>query len=196
MGKKGRPVFLFPVRGKAKKGGNENEKLKKLYNQIANYCRKNLIDTASAEECTQEVFAIYFEKASQIEICNPRAWLFRTADNYLHKYNQKFQQKKREIFPLPDPEDVDDMEDVRFGYEQDFFPEGSVDIDKDVEKVLSGLNDDEFELYDLHFRKRLSLQELTISYDSSIPAVKNKIYRLKQHILQLVQKFMDDENKN
>ena len=190
-------MFLFPIRGKAHRGDNENEDLKKLYSQIINYCRKNLINAASAEECTQDVFAIYFEKASQIEIRNPRAWLFRTADNYLHKYNQKFRQEKQEIFPLPDPEDDnEDMEDIRFGYEQDFFPEGSVDIDRDVEKVLSRLSDDEFELYDLHFRKHISLQELTTSYGPSIPAVKNKIYRLKLHILQLVQRIMEDESKS
>ena len=187
-------MFRFP---KANGKDNESEELKKLYNQIANYCRKNLIDAASAEECTQDVFAIYFEKVSQIEIRDPKAWLFRTADNYLHKYNQKFQQEKQGIFPLPDPEDgAEDMEDIRFVYEQDFFPEDSVDIDKDVDKVLSGLSDDEFKLYDLHFRKHLSLQQLTTSYGPSIPAVKNKIYRLKLHILKLVRKVMEGESKS
>ena len=190
-------MFLFPIKGKANRKDDGSGELKKLYSQIENYCRKNLIDATSAEECTQEVFAVYFEKVSQIEIRNPRAWLYRTADNYLHRYNQRFQEEKQEIFPLHDPEKgTEDMEDIRFVYEQDFFSEDSVDIDKDVEKVLLGLSDDEFELYDLHFRKHLSLQELTTSYGPSIPAVKNKIYRLKQHILQLAQKVMEGENKS
>ena len=152
-------MFLFSSKGIPPTKDNENEELKRLYHQILSYCRKNLIDTLSAEECTQEVFVTYFEKNSQVKIYNPRAWLYRTADNYLHRFNQKLQQEKQKTLSLPNPEDdVDDMEDNLFVYEQDFdlFLEDGIDIEEDVEKVLSGLSDKEFELYDLHFRKHLS----------------------------------------
>lgn len=185
-------MFLFPIRGKANRKDNESEELKKLYNQITNYCRKNLIDAASAEECTQEVFAIYFEKASQIEIHNPRAWLFRTADNYLHRYNQKFEKEKQEIFPLPDPEDnAENMEDIRFVYEQDFdrFLEGRVNIDEEVNQILSELSHAEQILYRQYYKENMSIKELMGLYQVSSTAIKAKLFRLKQHILNGVQKF-------
>ncbi|MVB10287.1 hypothetical protein CAFE_09690 [Caprobacter fermentans] len=182
-------MFRFP---KASRKNNESEDLKKLYNQIANYCRKNLIDAASAEECTQEVFAVYFEKASQMEIRDPRAWLFRTADNYLHRFNQKFQQEKQEIFPLPNLEDdAEDMEDIRFAYEQDFdrFLEESVDIGKEVNRILSGLSHKEQTLYHQYYKENMSIKELMELYQVSSTAMKAKLYRLKQHILKCVQKL-------
>lgn len=184
-------MFLFPIREKASRKDNESEELKKLYNQITNYCRKNLIDAASAEECTQEVFAVYFEKASQIEIRNPRAWLFRTADNYLHRYNQKFQQEKQEIFPLPNPEGAEDMEDIRFVYEQDFdrFLEESVDIGEEVNQVLSGLSHAEQILYHQYYKENMSIKALMELYQVSSTAMKAKLFRLKQHIVKGVQKL-------
>lgn len=192
-------MFLFSSKGIPPTKNNENEELKRLYHQILSYCRKNLIDTLSAEECTQEVFAVYFEKNSQVKIHNPRAWLYRTADNYLHRFNQKLQQEKQKTLSLPNREDdFDDMEGNLFVYEQDFdrFLEDGIDIEEDVEKVLSGLSDKEFELYDLHFRKHHSIQDLTLTYDLSVSAVKSKIYRLKQHILKLAQNIMLDESKD
>ncbi|QNK42261.1 RNA polymerase sigma factor [Caproicibacter fermentans] len=185
-------MFLFPIRGKANRKDSESEELKKLYHQILSYCRKNLIDAGSAEECTQDVFSVYFEKAAQIKIRNPRAWLFRTADNYLHKYNQKFQQEKQSIFPLPNLEDdAEDMEDIRFAYEQDFdrFWEESVDIDKEVNQVLSGLSHAEQTLYHQYYKENMSIKELMELYQVSSTAMKAKLFRLKQHIMKGVQKL-------
>ena len=183
-------MFLFPIRGKANRKDNESEELKKLYHQILSYC-KNLIDAASAEECTQDVFSVYFEKAAQIKIRNPRAWLFRTADNYLHRYNQKFQQEKQEIFPLPNPEGAEDMEDIRFVYEQDFdrFLEESVDIGEEVNQVLSGLSHAEQILYHQYYKENMSIKALMELYQVSSTAMKAKLFRLKQHIVKGVQKL-------
>lgn len=177
---------------KSNRKDSDNEELKKLYKQISNYCRKNLIDATSAEECTQDVFAIYFEKATQIEIRNPRAWLYRTADNYLHRYNQKFQKEKQEIFPLPDPEgNAEHMEDIRFFYEEDFdrYLEESVDIFKEVNRVLSGLSHDEQILYHQYYKENMSIKKLTELYQISSTAMKARLYRLKQHIFKNVQKL-------
>lgn len=183
-------MFLFPIREKANRKDNESEGLEKLYHQILSYCRKNLIDAASAEECAQDVFSVYFEKAAQIKIRNPRAWLFRTADNYLHRYNQKFQQEKQEIFPLPNPEDgAEDMEDIRFVYEQDFFREDNADIDEEMNQVLSGLSYAEQTLYHQYYKENMSIKELMELYQVSSTAMKAKLFRLKQHILKSVRKL-------
>ncbi|HHV31305.1 MAG TPA: sigma-70 family RNA polymerase sigma factor [Clostridiales bacterium] len=108
-------MFRFPVKRSNEKENDDEEGLKKLYNQILSYCRQHLLDDTAAEECTQEVFALYFQKTSQTEIHNPRAWLYRTADNYLHRYNRNFQHEKQMTLPLPNSEDgADSVEDKRF----------------------------------------------------------------------------------
>jgi len=84
---------------------------------------------------------------------------------------------------------------LRYDPDFDRLLEENIDIDKDVKKVLSGLNNDELKLYDLHYRRHLPLKELAIAYNLTVAAVKNKIYRLKLHIVKLVQKAIEDERK-
>lgn len=168
-------------RGKNDGSDDKEEKLKKLYHQILSYCREYLPDENAAGECTQEVFAAYFETAARTEIHSPRAWLYRTADNYLHRYNRNRLRELRMTSPLPETGDETGRSGQdRLGYEPDFdrlLEESSnMDPDREAEKIFAGLSEEERKLYDLHYRQRLPLKEIAAS-DGLSPAASQTGWR-------------------
>ncbi len=66
------------------------------YQSIYNYCLSRVEDINSAQDCTQEVFLIMYQKINALDSCNIRAWLYRTADNIIKNY-RKVSAKQNEI---------------------------------------------------------------------------------------------------
>lgn len=65
--------------------------IQKHYREIFNYCFARLsYDHHSAEDCTQEVFVVFFSKHKKLEDSeNLRIWLYRAADNVIKTYWRK-----------------------------------------------------------------------------------------------------------
>ena len=62
----------------------------KYYNEIYSYCFIKLkYNKHSAEDCTQEVFVIFFQKHEKLYENNIKIWLYRTADNIIKTYLRK-----------------------------------------------------------------------------------------------------------
>ncbi len=64
-----------------------------------------------------------------------------------------------------------------------------MNLEEAAKTILSGLNSREKELYDLYFKKHLSIKGLSAAYGVSISAIKNRIYRLRLHIVRLANEF-------
>jgi RNA polymerase sigma factor (sigma-70 family) len=170
----------------------EKDETEKYYNQILNYCRYHLgFNLEAAEECTQEVFAIYFIKSKAVVIYNPKAWLYRTADNYINRYKRALEKESHKIMSLSNS----DIEERYLFYEQDFdsSTENYINIENSIEEILSNLNSEERKLYKLHYKDNLSLKELSLTYGISIPATKSKLHRLKLHIINIVNSLFKND---
>lgn len=179
-------------------GGNKekkdsNQEISDLYKQILNYCRYHLRNDEAAKDCTQDIFSLYFEKTAQCQIHNPKAWLYRTADNFLHRYNRNLQKEEQKNAPLPE---TDIAEDRRFAYDQNFdlFSEENVDIEKDMEMIFSELSQEEHTLWNQYFKEQLQIKKLAELYQVSVPAMKARIHRLKQHILKCVNEIYENRD--
>ena len=190
-------MFQIWTKRKGNRKDDEDKELKKLYNQILSYCRQYLPNDNAAMECVQEVFTTYFETAAQTDIRKPRAWLYRTADNYLHRYNRDRQREINRNSSLPDSGDEPEnrMEENKFSYNPDFdrlietTSEENFDVEKSVGKVLGHLTQDERKLYDLKYRQRLPIKEIAALSNVSPASIKNRIYRLKLHIIRIVKEI-------
>ncbi len=65
--------------------------IEKYYREIFSYCYAKLgYSHHSAEDCTQEVFVVFFSKHERLdETDNIRLWLYRTADNVIKTFMRK-----------------------------------------------------------------------------------------------------------
>ena len=65
--------------------------IEKYYSEIFSYCYAKLgYSHHSAEDCTQEVFVVFFSKHERLdETDNIRLWLYRTADNVIKTFMRK-----------------------------------------------------------------------------------------------------------
>jgi len=187
--------MLFFTLENNQKIGHENETAEKHYRQLLSYCRYHLnFDRTVAEECTQEVYAAYYECLRKIKINDPKAWLFRTADNYLNRYIRELEKEKRKVIPFANNSDDED-EDNRFSYEPEFdsFLNKDIDIEKYADKILTALKDDEKKLYDQYFKDDMPAKDLAVNYNVSMTSMWAKIHRLRQRILKMSIKLLESE---
>lgn len=64
--------------------------INKFYDDIYNFCFSRLKNTHSAEECTQEVFLILFQKRGKLDFSEKfRSWLYNTANRICKNYIKK-----------------------------------------------------------------------------------------------------------
>ena len=66
--------------------------IEKYYSDIFKFCMNDLYDKQAAEDCTQEVFLLLFQKREKLDFTEKlRSWLYETAlricKNYRKKHN-------------------------------------------------------------------------------------------------------------
>ncbi|NLJ30476.1 MAG: sigma-70 family RNA polymerase sigma factor [Clostridiales bacterium] len=159
-----------------------DEAAEQYYTEILAYCRYHLnFDRPTAEECTQDVFAAFFEYSADSEIRFPRAWLYRTADNYINRYRRCMEKQKATILTFPEEENHAIWGNPALTYNQDFdrIFDRSINIEKYAERVVACLSRDELKLYRLYYQDHLSLNEIAEIYALTYKAASNRLYRIK-----------------
>lgn len=168
---------------------SDNESAEKYYKRIFNYCKFHLgNDKEAAEECTQDVFIAYYGYIQSTEIKNVKAWLYHTADNYIHRYVRKLAVEKKKVISFDDDR-YGNIEDGLPNYEPDFNvpPELDIDVDKCAEKIISFLKADEQKLYKQYFIENIHIRELTKKYGISEGAMRARIHRIREHIIVIIE---------
>lgn len=185
--------FTFDDNEKRKTRETKDETAGKHYAEILAYCRYHLnFDKSAAEECAQDVFTAFFEHTAYSEIQNPRAWLYRTADNYINRYKRDLAKQKSMILTFPDEEEDDNItKDDKFVFNQDldYFFDNTINVEIYTEKILACLDKEEFELYRLHFKEHLSFQEIANINALTYKAVSNRLYRIEMKIKREIAKL-------
>lgn len=156
---------------------------------IEKYCRVRLGEAAdSTDDCVQEAFCVYYKRLlAGEEIEKPRAFLYRTADNMVKRAREEYIKACMRTSKLEDAEDIGE-----------YMPqENSADIDYDKIKntLLAELSEGEQELYQLKYVNHLSMREIGERLKISPYAAANRLSRLRNKILRLIEPALEKGTK-
>lgn len=150
----------------------------KYYQSIFKYCRVRLGDFSEhAEDCVQDTFVILQRKLNDGEkIEQPRAFLYRTADNFVKRAIERYSKERAQTVELNEAENIPVTQIIS----DDF------DYDKLAETLITTLTQQEQELYTLKYVQRKSLSEISVLLNIKPNTVAQRTLRLRQHIKDLI----------
>jgi RNA polymerase sigma-70 factor (ECF subfamily) len=143
----------------------------------------------SAEDLLQDVFIIAFQKGeSFLRHENPPAFLYRTARNLTLTYLKK--QRRCTDEPLDDVTadgDTDLCEKLLRTYDR------QIDEDLYTGQVISRLEGSQQTLYALRYVERQPIRDIARSQNTSEPAMRMRLMRLRREIVNIVKDLGLDE---
>lgn len=129
----------------------------------------------SADDCVQEAFLVYYNKLlSGEDILQPRAFLYRTADNFLKQAVDRYAKDLKRTVPLESAESVT-------SYDLPFDP-SDLDYEQCAEALLQSLRPEEQELYRLKYVEHQSLSEIAKMLSISPAAAAKRTSRLRSTV--------------
>lgn len=171
-----------------------DEKLQQAYSMygvlLTKYCTVRLGEAiASVDDCIQNAFLIYYNKILNGEtIENPKAFLYRVADNMVKRcVSEYYSDAKRRA-------DLETAENI--SVDESFERTADLDYDYLKEILINKLSEDEQLLYQQKYVQRLSLAKhggiIYAAYCNNDTCMYKMFYKRK--ILGLLKKGMIDEN--
>ena len=166
-----------------------NHLYEEYYNPIVRYCTAALGgDESDGELCAHEVFEEAFRCRDKL-MSHPSVigWLRVTAKHRVSRFLRERQKRSLHEVHITDLsekylESVQYIEDYDEAFEEDIPPL--------VEKVLSGLDDDERNIYELRFRQNMTFREIGEALGISESAARMRTVRTELRIRQVVAKLM------
>ena len=148
--------------------------------KLFNYCLARLSgNREEADDCVQETFTLFYKKLKLGESFeNPRAFLYRTADNFVKRQREKnAKDLKRNV----------SIDEVEISTETDFFQRiDEIDFDAFAETLISCLTEKEKEIYSLRYIQKMSVEKMAEESGISRPAMSMKLMRLRNKIKEIV----------
>lgn len=170
-----------------------DEKLQQAYSMygvlLTKYCTVRLGEAiASVDDCIQNAFLIYYNKILNGEtIENPKAFLYRVADNMVKRcVSEYYSDAKRRA-------DLETAENI--SVDESFEHTADLDYDYLKEVLINKLSEDEQLLYQQKYVQRLSLKELGAYYSIKPAAVANRTSRLRTKIKSLIDEVLKENDK-
>lgn len=167
------------------------EAFEKYSKALEKYCRVRLGEISeSANDCVQEAFCVYYKRllnGEQFE--NPRAFLYKTANNMVLRAKEEYFKSLKHIKAL------DDAENVAVYDEEIFDKDIDLDIDAVKDILISKLSDSEKELYQMKYVQGKSLKEIGEYLNIPPSAVANRTSRLRSKVHKLVQPVLTEFRK-
>lgn len=166
-----------------------NALLQECYNEyrirLFNYCLSRLDGSReAADDCVQETFVVFYDRLLEgEEFENPRAFLYRTADNFVKR------QKRKEAVELRREVPLDSVSHIGVGDEEYESRLEGIDLGEFAEWLISLLTDEEKELYALRYQQRIGVGEIAERLGISRPAASMRLVRLRNKIKDMVYSF-------
>lgn len=150
------------------------------YQSLLKYCRVRLGKFDShAHDCVQEAFIVFYNKLKIGEsIENPRAFLYRTADNFIRRTIKECSKQQNRNISL---EDVSAITVSSVPIISDDF-----DYDKYAEALISALTEDEKQIYNMKYSDKMSISEIASSLNISPAATAKRLQRMRDKIKKLI----------
>lgn len=170
-----------------------DEKLKEAYTRcylpLIKYCNVRMGDArTSADDCVQEAFLVYYNRMlSGEEIENPRAYLYRTVDNFAKRAVEDYARSLKRTVPLD--EAVEKCADtLPFDLE-------NIDYDALAQRLLDTLSEQEKQFYTLKYIERLPLSAIAERLEISPTAAAKRSSRLRKQIKEKLADFIDSQSE-
>jgi len=167
--------------------------LQECYDQyrlkLFNYCLSRLDGSReAADDCVQETFIIFYNKLLDgEEFENPRAFLYRTADNFVKRQKQKDAVELKRSIPLEDATEV--------GVTDEYLSQlDTIDYEECAKILLNLLTEEEKQIYDLRYIQKQGVEDISEQLGISRPAASMRLMRLRNKIKDMVYSF-DIEKK-
>lgn len=160
--------------------------LQKCYNEyrirLFSYCLSRLDGSReAADDCVQETFIVFYNKLLDgEEFENPRAFLYRTADNFVRRQKQKDASELRRQVPLEAAEDIGTTND-NYTAQLDL-----IDYEECAKHLLGLLTDEEKQIYDLRYIQKNGVEDIAEKLGISRPAASMRLMRLRNKIKDMV----------
>lgn len=167
--------------------------LQKCYNEyrirLFNYCLSRLDGSReTADDCVQETFIVFYNKLLEGEqFENPRAFLYRTADNFVKRQKQKAASELRREVPLESVSDI--------GVDDEYIEKlDGIDYEECAKILINLLTNEEKAIYDLRYIRKNGVEDIAQKLGISRPAASMRLMRLRNKIKDMVYSF-DIEKK-
>ncbi len=158
--------------------------------KLFNYCLSRLDGSReAADDCVQETFIVFYNKLLDgEEFENPRAFLYRTADNFVKRQKQKDATESKRQVPLESAADIG-VTDDKYTARLDL-----IDYKECAKILFKLLTDEEKQIYDLRYIQRIGVEQIAETLGISRPAASMRLMRLRSKITDMVYSF-DIEKK-
>ena len=146
--------------------------------KLFNYCLARLDGSREdADDCVQDSFLVLQQKLiSGDTVENPRAFLYRTAENFVKRKREERAKAKQRNVPL---EYAEETVSVDLDY---LAAVDETDYDLLAQELIETLSDDEKALYDLRFVRRTAVNDIAVILKISPAAVSMRLKRLKEKV--------------
>lgn len=158
--------------------------------KLFNYCLARLGTREAADDCVQEAFIVFYNKLLDGEkFENPRAFLYRTADNFVKRQKQKTASEQRRTVPLEEAES--------FGITDDEYIArlDLIDYEECAKVLIRLLTDEEKQLYELRYIRKTGVEEIAEKLGISRPAASMRLMRLRNKIKDMVYSLDTDNER-
>ena len=141
----------------------------------------------AAEEITQEVFLCLIEKWHVIKKENVGGWLFGVARRKFYEYIKAEKKEKKHLLYYDDPDSpfFSDKNEAAIFDDEYFCPDESV-IDEAKKKILDSLSDDERNMFNQYFEKKMTYNEIMKELGITYYSAKMRVFRLRKKIINAV----------
>ena len=160
--------------------------LQQLYDdyrlKLFNFCLARLSgERESADDCVQEAFVVLNTRLKDgEEIENPRAFLYRTAENFVKRRQEEKTKDTKRLVPLETAAEAAVSDEI---YNETL---DSIDYYALAKRLISELDEDEKLLYNLRYIQRSRVEDIAVTLKISRPAVSMRLMRLKNKITDMV----------
>ncbi len=157
------------------------------YRSLLKYCRVRLGKYEShAHDCVQDAFIVLYNKLTDGEnIENPRAFLYRTADNFIRRTVKECSKQLKRNVSL---DDVSAITSSSVSVIND-----TLDYEKCAEALIDMLSDYDKQIYIMKYIEKLSIGEIAVSLNISPAAAAKRLQRMRDKIKHLISEIDYEE---
>lgn len=142
-------------------------------------------DKNAAEDCVQEAFMVIYKRLCKGEdFLQPKAFLYRTVDNFVKEHLKDLQKQKKiqdattvdgAFFELPVFETLDEQTE-----------------DEIIKAVFKEMSDKEKVIYRRRYIDKCNVRDIAEEYNISVSTVTTRLYRIRQKAEEIVKRELSE----
>ena len=150
--------------------------------KLFNYCLARLSgEREAADDCVQEAFLVLHQRLLDgEEFENPRAFLYRTAENFVKRRQEQIVKETKHNVPLETTEATAASDEI---YIETL---DGIDFNTLAKRLIEQLDEAEKLLYNMRYIQNTRVDEIAVAMNISRPAASMRLMRLKTKITDMV----------